>query len=90
MNYVNRSPLYFADRISCPVIFFQGTEDRVVPPAQAERMVDVLRKRGLPHEYLLFEGEGHGFQKEANLQRALEAELAFYTRVLGLGDSSEG
>lgn len=85
-DYLNRSPLYFADRIACPVIFFQGTEDRVVPPSQAEGLVNVLRGRGLPVEYLLFEGEGHGFQQAANLQRALEAELAFYTRVLGLGE----
>ena len=84
LDYINRSPLYFADRIACPVIFFQGTEDRVVPPAQAERLVNALRRHDLPHDFVLFEGEGHGFQQAANIQHALEAELAFYARVLGL------
>jgi dipeptidyl aminopeptidase/acylaminoacyl peptidase len=81
--YRERSPLHFADQIDCPVIFFQGLEDRVVPPNQAESMVEALRTRGVPVAYLTFEGEGHGFRQAANIKRTLEAELAFYGRVLG-------
>lgn len=79
--YRARSPIDHADRISAPVIFFQGLEDRVVPPAQAERMVAALRAKGLPVAYLPFEGEQHGFRRAENIKRALENELAFYARV---------
>jgi dipeptidyl aminopeptidase/acylaminoacyl peptidase len=79
--YLERSPLHHADRLNCPVIFFQGLEDKVVPPNQAEPMVEALRRKGVPVEYLPFEGEQHGFRKAENIQRALEAELAFYARV---------
>jgi dipeptidyl aminopeptidase/acylaminoacyl peptidase len=79
--YRARSPLYFADQLSCPVILFQGLEDRVVPPEQAERMAAALRAKGLPYAYLAFEGEQHGFRKAENIQRSLEAELYFYSRV---------
>ncbi len=78
-----RSPSRHADRISCPVIFFQGLDDKVVPAEQSEQMVDILRKRGIPVAYLAFAGEGHGFRQAQNIQRALEAELAFYARILG-------
>jgi dipeptidyl aminopeptidase/acylaminoacyl peptidase len=78
-----RSPIHAFDRISCPVIVFQGLEDEVVPPAQAELMVDALRAKGLPYAYLAFEGEQHGFRKAENIRRALEAELSFYAQVLG-------
>jgi dipeptidyl aminopeptidase/acylaminoacyl peptidase len=81
--YIQRSPIHFAQRLSCPVIFFQGLEDKVVPPNQSERMVDVLRKKGLPVAYLAFEGEGHGFRRAENIKRALEAELYFYSQVFG-------
>jgi dipeptidyl aminopeptidase/acylaminoacyl peptidase len=81
--YYQRSPIHFADQLSCPVILFQGLEDRVVPPAQAERMVAALRAKHLPVAYLAFEGEQHGFRKAETLQRTLEAELYFYSRVLG-------
>jgi dipeptidyl aminopeptidase/acylaminoacyl peptidase len=76
--YRARSPLFHAERLSKPVIFFQGDEDAVVPPSQTEAMVTTLRRRGLPVGYFLFSGEQHGFRKAANIQRALEAELAFY------------
>lgn len=81
--YRARSPIHFADRISCPVILFQGLEDRVVPPSQSETMMQALRQKGLPVAYITFEGEQHGFRRAENIQRALEAELYFYSRVLG-------
>ena len=76
--YRERSPLHHANRISAPVIFFQGDEDRVVPPNQTQLMVDALRVRGVPVGYLLFAGEQHGFRKADSIKRALEAEFAFY------------
>jgi dipeptidyl aminopeptidase/acylaminoacyl peptidase len=79
--YYARSPIHFADRLSCPVILFQGLEDRVVPPSQAERMVEALRAKHLPVAYLAFEGEQHGFRKAETIRRTLEAELYFYSRV---------
>lgn len=82
--YRARSPLFAADRVACPVIFFQGTEDRVVPPDQTERMAAALRARGIPVEVHLFPGEQHGFRRAENLARALDAELAFYRRIFGL------
>ncbi|MCY3966694.1 MAG: prolyl oligopeptidase family serine peptidase [Acidobacteria bacterium] len=81
--YRERSPLSARDGFSCPVVFFQGDEDRIVPPNQAEAMVEALRARGLPVAYLLFEGEQHGFRRTGNIVRALEAELSFYGQVLG-------
>lgn len=81
--YVARSPIHHVDGLNCPVIFFQGAEDRVVPPAQAETMVAALRAKGLPVAYVLFEGEQHGFRRAENITAALEAELYFYGRVLG-------
>ncbi len=81
--YIARSPIHHIDRLSRPVIFFQGDEDRVVPPDQAERMVEALRRKGVPVEYHLFHGEGHGFRRAENIRRALEAELAFYRRLFG-------
>ena len=81
--YVERSPIHFTDRLSCPVIFFQGLDDKVVPPNQAEMMVQALRAKGLPVAYLSFAGEGHGFRKAENIKRALDAELYFYSRIFG-------
>jgi dipeptidyl aminopeptidase/acylaminoacyl peptidase len=81
--YRQRSPIHFADRLSCPVIFFQGREDRVVPPNQTERMVEALRSNGIPVAYLAFEGEQHGFRQAGNIKAALDAELYFYSRVFG-------
>jgi len=80
--YRERSPLEARDRFSCPVIFFQGDEDRIVPPNQAEAMVEALRAKGLRVDYHLFEGEQHGFRRAGNIVRALEAELQFYGDVL--------
>ena len=81
--YSERSPLHHADRLARPVIFFQGLEDRVVPPSQAEAMVAVLRAKKLPVAYVTFAGEYHGFRKAENIVRALEAELDFFARILG-------
>jgi dipeptidyl aminopeptidase/acylaminoacyl peptidase len=80
--YRERSPIQFVDRLSCPVIFFQGTEDKVVPPDQAERMVEALAKKGVPVAYLPFEGEQHGFRRAENIARGLEAHLYFLGKVL--------
>jgi dipeptidyl aminopeptidase/acylaminoacyl peptidase len=81
--YRERSPIHFTDRISTPMLVLQGTDDRVVPPQQAELIVGALRERGIPHAYLLYEGEGHGFRKAENIISSLEAELSFYAQVLG-------
>jgi dipeptidyl aminopeptidase/acylaminoacyl peptidase len=76
--YRERSPIFHAEGLSAPVIFFQGDEDMVVPPNQAELMIEVLRRKGTPVGYLLFAGEQHGFRKAENIKRALDAELYFY------------
>ena len=81
--YRERSPIHFTDRIQTPMLVLQGTDDRIVPPAQAELIVGALRQRGIPHAYLLYEGEGHGFRKAENIVGSLEAELSFYAQVLG-------
>ena len=81
--YVARSPINFTERLSCPVIFFQGLEDKVVPPNQAETMVEALRAKGIPVAYLPFAGEQHGFRQAKNIKRALDGELFFYSRVFG-------
>ncbi|MEO5941424.1 MAG: S9 family peptidase [Candidatus Limnocylindrales bacterium] len=81
--YHDRSPLNFAERISCPVLILQGAEDRIVPRAQAEQIVDALWERQLPHAYLLYPGEDHGFRAAANIIRSFESELSFYGQVFG-------
>ncbi|HUG63765.1 MAG TPA: S9 family peptidase [Gaiellaceae bacterium] len=81
--YRERSPIHFTERCTTPMLVLQGTEDRIVPPSQAELIVDALRERGIPHAYLLYEGEGHGFRKAENIVGSLEAELSFYAQVLG-------
>jgi dipeptidyl aminopeptidase/acylaminoacyl peptidase len=81
--YRERSPIHYTDRLSCPMLILQGLEDMVVPPSQAEAMVDALRAKGLPFAYLAYEGEQHGFRKAENIRRSLEAELYFYAKVFG-------
>jgi dipeptidyl aminopeptidase/acylaminoacyl peptidase len=81
--YRERSPVHFAERLSSPLILFQGSEDKAVPPSQAEAMFAAARAKGLPVAYLLFEGEQHGFRQARHIRRALEAELAFYGRIFG-------
>jgi len=79
--YIRRSPIHHAENLSCPVIFFQGLEDKVVPPNQAEAMVEALRQKGVPVAYVAFEGEQHGFRRAENIKRSLDGELYFYSRV---------
>jgi dipeptidyl aminopeptidase/acylaminoacyl peptidase len=81
--YDERSPLSHVDSISCPVLLLQGSEDKVVPPSQAETFVEAMRRKGMVHAFVLFEGEQHGFRRAENIQRALEGELSFYGQVLG-------
>jgi len=82
-RYQERSPLGSVDGLSCPVLLLQGDEDRVVPPSQAEMFRDALVRKSIPHAYLLFAGEDHGFRRAKNIVAALEAELSFYGQVLG-------
>ena len=82
-RYRARSPIHFAAMLSCPVILLQGLEDEVVPPRQAEIMVEALEAKGLPYAYLAFEGEQHGFRKAEHIEAAYEAELSFYAQVFG-------
>ncbi len=79
--YIQRSPIHHAENLSCPVIFFQGLEDKVVPRNQAEAMVEALRQKGVPVAYVAFAGEQHGFRRAENIKRALDGELYFYSRV---------
>jgi dipeptidyl aminopeptidase/acylaminoacyl peptidase len=81
--YRERSPFHHTEGLSCPVIFFQGLEDEVVPPNQAEAMFGALKEKGLPVAYVLFEGEQHGFRRAENIKRATDGELFFYSRVFG-------
>jgi dipeptidyl aminopeptidase/acylaminoacyl peptidase len=82
--YVARSPIHFTDRLSCPIILFQGLDDKVVPPNQSAMMAEAVRKKGLKVKYVTFEGEQHGFRKAENIIRSLEEELAFYRDVFGM------
>ena len=79
--YHQRSAINYTDQLSCPLIFFQGLEDKIVPPSQAEIMVEALKAKHLPVAYIAFEGEQHGFRRAENIKRALEAELYFYSKV---------
>ncbi len=81
--YLARSPIHATERLSCPVIFFQGLEDRVVPPSQAEAMAAALAARGISHAYVPFAGEQHGFRRAESIRTALDGELYFYSRVFG-------
>ncbi|WP_444945200.1 S9 family peptidase [Microbulbifer sp. VTAC004] len=79
--YYERSPINHVEQLSCPVIFFQGMEDKVVPPNQAETMVKALKERGIPVSYITFTNEGHGFRSGDSIKMALEGELEFYSRI---------
>jgi dipeptidyl aminopeptidase/acylaminoacyl peptidase len=81
--YRDRSAIYFADDLKVPVILFQGLEDKVVPPSQAETFVEVCKRKKLPYAYVAFEGEQHGFRQDKNIRRAMEGELFFLSRIFG-------
>jgi dipeptidyl aminopeptidase/acylaminoacyl peptidase len=81
--YRERSPIHHVEGFDKPLLVLQGRDDMVVPEAQAEEIVAALQRRHIPHAYLAFEGEGHGFRKAANIRRSLEAEASFYAQVFG-------
>jgi dipeptidyl aminopeptidase/acylaminoacyl peptidase len=83
-RYRELSPLAHVDELSCPILLLQGAQDAVVPPAQAELFRDALLRKGIPHAFLLFEGEQHGFRRAESIITSLEAELSFYGQVLGV------
>ncbi|MGW2825010.1 prolyl oligopeptidase family serine peptidase [Streptomyces sp. NPDC001443] len=83
-RYAQRSPAEHADRITAPFLLLQGLDDVICPPAQCDRFLERMRGRGVPHAYIAFEGEGHGFRRAETMVRALEAELALYSKVFGL------
>ena len=89
--YVERSPVHNTDELDCPIIFFQGLEDAVVPPSQTQAMIDALDDNGQPYAYVAFEGEQHGFRQASSIRRAIEAEAWFYSRIFGfeLADAVE-
>ena len=82
--YYDRSPINFTDQLSCPVIFFQGMEDRVVPPSQAEKMVAAIRDKGIAVSYVPFDNEQHGFRHASTIKTALDAELYFYSVIFSI------
>ncbi len=87
--YDERSPINHTDGFSCPLLVLQGDEDEVVPPNQAEAIVAAVAAKGLPHAYILFAGEQHGFRKSENIVRAFESELWFYGQVFGFDPADE-
>jgi dipeptidyl aminopeptidase/acylaminoacyl peptidase len=87
--YRARSPVHFADRLERPLLLLQGLDDKIVLPAQAEMMVDVLERKRIPHAYLAFEGEGHGFRREESIVRSLESTLSFVGQVFGFDPAGE-
>jgi len=87
--YFERSPINFTDQLSCPVIFFQGSRDHVVPRSQARKMVAVLKEKKMPVAYVEFEDEYHGFRKTNNIITSLENELYFYRKILNLNNMED-
>ncbi|MFJ3669198.1 LpqB family beta-propeller domain-containing protein [Streptomyces sp. NPDC090106] len=83
-RYAERSPAEHADRVTAPFLLLQGLDDVICPPVQCERFLARMEGRGVPHAYLAFEGEGHGFRRAETMVRALEAELSLYVQVFGL------
>ena len=81
--YRERSAINYTDQLNCPMILFQGSEDKIVPPNQSQKMYSAVKAKGLPVAYLEFEGEQHGFRKAEHIKRALDGELYFYSRVFG-------
>ena len=88
-TYKERSPIDHSEKLNCPIIFFQGDEDRVVPPNQSGLMHESLKKRGIPTEYHLYKKEGHGFRRAETIQNSLLAEHSFYARFFGFRPQPE-
>jgi dipeptidyl aminopeptidase/acylaminoacyl peptidase len=82
--YAMRSPIEKADRITAPFLLLQGLDDPICPPVQAERFLARMAGRGIPHAYIAFDGEGHGFRRADTMARSLEAELSLYTQAFGI------
>jgi dipeptidyl aminopeptidase/acylaminoacyl peptidase len=82
-RYAQRSPARHADRLAGPVLMLQGLEDRICPPVQADEFIAGLHGTGVPHAYLRFPGEQHGFRRAESIVAALQAELSFYGQVFG-------
>jgi len=82
-KYKERAPINSVDTIRCPFVQFQGLEDKIVPPNQAEVMYEAVKSKGIPTALVMFEGEQHGFRQAQNIRRALDGELYFYGRVFG-------
>jgi dipeptidyl aminopeptidase/acylaminoacyl peptidase len=87
--YRERSPVHHTEQLSAPMLLLQGLDDKVVLPDQAEMMVEALDRKGIPHAYLTFEGEGHGFRKAGNIERSAEAELFFYGWVFDFSPAGD-
>jgi dipeptidyl aminopeptidase/acylaminoacyl peptidase len=87
--YRARSPVHFVEQLERPLLLLQGLDDKVVLPSQAEAMVEVLERKGIPYAYLAFEGEGHGFRRRENIKRSLEATLSFVGQVFGFAAADE-
>lgn len=87
-TYQARSPIHHTDQLSCPILLLQGEDDKVVPPNQAEMMVEALEKNDLPYVYRLYKGEAHGFRKAETIIDALESELSFYQQILVIENES--
>ena len=87
--YRERSPLTHVDELNCPLIVFQGLDDKIVPPNQSELIVDAVRRKGLPVAYIAFPGEQHGFRQAKNIKRSLEGELYFYSQVFDFALADE-
>jgi len=87
--YRARSPVHFVEQLERPLLLLQGLDDKVVPPSQAEAMVEVLERKGIPYAYLAFEGEGHGFRRQENIKRSLESTLSFVGQVFGFAAADE-
>ncbi|HEX7166949.1 MAG TPA: S9 family peptidase [Acidimicrobiales bacterium] len=87
--YRERSPIHHTDALGCPLILFQGMDDKVVPPEQSQMMAEALADKGIPHAYVAFEGEAHGFRQASTITRVADAELYFLGRVLGFTPADE-
>ncbi len=88
-RYVALSPIHHTDKLSCPLILFQGADDKIVLPNQAEIMFEALDKKQIPVAYILYEGEQHGFRMAKNIKKSLDSELYFYGKILGFKPSDE-